>query len=176
MDFIKTVENAGADFLTIHGRMRSTPSSHPVNLEAIKLLASHTTIPTVSNGDIFFLPDAKAHVSATGVDGVMSARGLLENPALFAGYERCPWEAVELFMNKVVRRPIPFKLVVHHLSQMCSSDRKMVGLGGSLLNKGERAEMMECGSMVDLIDFLDRVRTLRRLPGIGNRILESVQI
>jgi tRNA-dihydrouridine synthase 4 len=44
----------------------------------------------------------------------MSARALLANPALFAGYEACPWEAVELFMNKVVKAPLPFKLVQHH--------------------------------------------------------------
>jgi len=163
VDFIKTVEAAGADFLTIHGRTRSTPSSHPVSLSSISLLAHHTSLPTLSNGDVFTLSDAISHSKTTGVDGVMSARGLLQNPALFKGYESCPWEAVELFMNRVVRAPIPFKLVVHHLSQMCGSDRKMVGLGGTLLNKRERAEMMECGSMVQLIDFLDNVKGVKRL-------------
>ena len=165
IDFISTVQAAEVDFLTIHGRTRNTPSSQPVSLEAIKILTSHTTIPTLSNGDIFTLPDAKLHSEGTGVDGVMSARGILQNPALFAGFEACPWEAVETFMNKVVKAPIPFKLVVHHLSEMVGSDRAggQVGRGaGPLLNKEQRIEMVACQSMLELMDFLEGVREVRR--------------
>jgi tRNA-dihydrouridine synthase 4 len=165
IDFINTVQAAGVDFLTIHGRMRSTPSSQPVNLEAIKLLTSHATVPTLSNGDIFTLSDATKHSSLTGVDGVMSARGILQNPALFAGFEACPWKAVETFMNKVVKAPIPFKLVVHHLSEMVGSDRAggQVGGGtGPLLSKEERMEMMGCQNMLDLLDLLDGIREVGR--------------
>lgn len=162
IDFIKSVQDAGVDFLTIHGRMRSTPSSHPVNLEAIKLLTAYTTVPTLSNGDVFTIADAKNHVSMTGVDGVMSARGLLENPALFAGYSHTPWEAVDVFMNQVVQQPIPFKLVVHHLSEMCGTDRTQNGGGNGLLGKEERLRLMDCRDMGDVIDFLDGVREVRR--------------
>jgi tRNA-dihydrouridine synthase 4 len=161
IDFIKTVEEAGVDFITIHGRMRSTPSSKPVDLDAIKLLAEHTTVPTLSNGDVYNLSHANSHVQQTGVDGVMSARGILQNPALFVGYETCPWEAVETFMSKVVRAPIPFKLVVHHLSEMVGSDYSMKGFG-TLITKEQRMEMMSCGSMVELIDWLDGVRNVKR--------------
>lgn len=84
-------------------------------------------MPTLVSGDVFsmgslpytspFLPprdgdDGRPHLPK--LRGLMSARGLLANPALFAGYEVCPWEAVELFMNKVVRAPLPLKLVQHH--------------------------------------------------------------
>lgn len=165
IDFINTVQAAGVDFITIHGRMRSTPSSNPVNLEAIKLLTSHTTVPTISNGDVFTLADATAITSYTGVDGVMSARGILQNPALFAGFDACPWEAVETFMNEVVTAPIPFKLVVHHLSEMVGSDRPggQVGGGtGPLLTKEQRLEMMSCQSMLALLDFLDGLKDVRR--------------
>ena len=167
VDFINTVQAAGVDFLTIHGRLRSTPSSHPVNLEAIKILTSHTTVPTLSNGDAFTLADAKLHSEATGVDGVMSARGILQNPALFAGFDSCPWEAVETFLNKVTRAPIPFKLVVHHLSEMVGSDRaggQSGGGPGPLLSKEQRMEMMACQSMLELMEFLDNVRDIRRFP------------
>ncbi|QSZ28945.1 hypothetical protein DSL72_003452 [Monilinia vaccinii-corymbosi] len=163
IDFIQTVQDAGVDFLTIHGRMRSTPSSHPVNLDAIKTLVSHATVPTLSNGDVFTLSDAAHHVAHTGVNGVMSARGLLENPALFAGYAHTPWEAVEVFMNRVVRQPIPFKLVIHHLSEMCGADRTQNGAGNGLLGKEERMRLMACVDMGDVIDFLDGLREVRRL-------------
>lgn len=167
IDFIKTVEAAGVDFITIHGRMRTTPSSQPVNLEAIKLLASHTTVPTLSNGDVFTIADAKYHASQTCVDGVMAGRGILQNPALFAGHDICPWEAVETFLNKAVKAPIPFKLVIHHLSQMVGTDHQGGTVGGGkgpLLMKEERMVMMECGNMVELIDFLDDIRDIRRFP------------
>lgn len=91
----------------------------------------------------------------------MAARGLLENPALFAGYESCPWEAVEVFMGRVVRKPLPVGLVVHHVSEMVGSDRSQ--RGKTLLSKEERGRLVECRSMVELIDFLDGVKELRRL-------------
>jgi len=166
VDFVRAVEEAGVDFITIHGRMRSTPSSQPVNIEAIKILASHATVPTLSNGDVFSLSDAQLHFTQTGVDGVMSARGLLQNPALFKGKETCPWEAVEVFINQVVRAPIPFKLVVHHLGEMCGSDHSQTRQ--TLLNKEERRRLMSCGSMFELIDFLDDMRKVRRFPNRAN--------
>jgi tRNA-dihydrouridine synthase 4 len=166
VDFLKTVEQAGVDFVTIHGRLRSTPSSKPVDLEAIKTVAGCARVPTISNGDVFSLEDVKKHVEITGVNGVMAARGILENPALFEG-RGCSWEVVECFLNKVVRAPIPFKLVVHHLSEMVGTDHLggTVGGGpGTLLTKEERMGMMECASMAELIDFLDEIREIRMFP------------
>ncbi|KAH8592399.1 tRNA-dihydrouridine synthase-like protein 4-like protein [Bisporella sp. PMI_857] len=159
--FVKEVEASGADFITIHGRTRSTPSSAPVNLDAIKLVAEHTAVPTMMNGDVYTLSDAHDFAEKTGVQGVMSARGLLENPALFRGENRCPWKAVEVFMRNVVKAPIPFKLVMHHLSEMVGSDRLggTVGGGlGTLVRKEERMELMVCRDMLDVIDWVDRIR------------------
>ena len=160
IDFIKTVQDAGVDFLTIHGRTKSQRSSEPVNTTALTLLRPHVTVPLIANGDVSTLAIASSIAAETGVDGVMSARDILANPALFAGHDTCPWEAVEHFMNRVVRAPIPFKLVVHHLSQMTGS------AGGgkpALLGKEERGELMECRDMIEVIDFLDRVKGITRL-------------
>ncbi|TVY46573.1 tRNA-dihydrouridine(20a/20b) synthase [NAD(P)+]-like [Lachnellula occidentalis] len=161
-DFIRTVEAAGVDFITIHGRTRSTPSSQPVDLNAIKLLTEHTTVPTLSNGDVFSLADAHEHVKATGVDGVMSARGVLLNPALFStahsASEGCSWEVVETFVTNVIRAPIPFKLVVHHLSQMSGSDHSQSGK--TLLTKEQRGRLMECTGLGEVTDLLDEVREM----------------
>ncbi|TVY25054.1 tRNA-dihydrouridine(20a/20b) synthase [NAD(P)+] [Lachnellula hyalina] len=166
-DFIRTVEAAGVDFITIHGRTRSTPSHQPVDLNAIALLTAHTTVPTLSNGDVFSLADAHEHVEATGVDGVMSARGILENPALFfstahsastSTYEGCSWGVVETFVNNAIRAPIPFKLIVHHLSQMCGSDHSQSGK--TLLTKEQRGRLMACKGLGEVIDLLDEVREM----------------
>ena len=166
VDFVRAVEEAGVDFVTVHGRQRATRSSQPVDLGAIKLLKEHATVPMIANGDVFSLSDALATAQETGVDGILAARGLMQNPALFQGYENCPWEAVEVFISKVMKRPIPFKLVVHHLTEMCGSDRVggIVGGGaGTLLSKEERMKLIACGNIVELVDFLDSVRIIRRL-------------
>ncbi len=44
-------------------------------------------IPVIANGDVTSLEDARGVREKTGVDGVMVARALLENPALFDGYK-----------------------------------------------------------------------------------------
>lgn len=194
IDFITTVlgpqDNRHVDFLTIHPRTRSTPSSTPINVEALEILTSTfgDRVPILVSGDVFALnalpftspllpggpsnaessSDSPSNVTATTptrrsplthipkLAGLMSARAILANPALYAGYDACPWEAVETFMNKVTRCPLPFKLVLHHVSEMCAP-----GMGpnkAALLTRPERAALMACANMVDLIDFLDEKR------------------
>jgi tRNA-dihydrouridine synthase 4 len=83
----------------------------------------------------------------------MSARGLLANPALFAGYAACPWEAVERFMCRAARAPLPLKLAVHHVQEMCAP-----GLGpdrSALLSKKERQAFALMTDMTELVDFMD---------------------
>ncbi|AEO53615.1 hypothetical protein MYCTH_2295183 [Thermothelomyces thermophilus ATCC 42464] len=222
MDFITTVlgpdQDRHIDWLTIHPRTRSTPSSIPINLEALEVLTSTfgDRVPILLSGDVFALnalpftspllasaptftqsiSNTKSHSTTTTTTatisaaaaaaetltedspnpsdrrpspatyhipklaGLMSARALLANPALYAGYEACPWEAVETFLSNVARAPLPHKLVLHHLSEMCGP-----GMGpnkASLLTKQERAAMLASGNMLDLIDYLDTVRGLKR--------------
>jgi tRNA-dihydrouridine synthase 4 len=76
--------------------------------------------------------------------GIMSARGLLENPALFAGYSSTPPEAVDKFMGYVMRCPLPYHLVLHHLSEMT----------GNLLSKRQKVEMLESRDILELTDWL----------------------
>ncbi|GAB1310530.1 tRNA dihydrouridine synthase [Madurella fahalii] len=192
MDFITTVlgpeENRHIDFLTIHPRTRSTPSSTPINIEALEILTSTfgDRVPILVSGDVFALnalPFTSPLLATASNDsnspfttnnnntlvhipklaGLMSARAILANPALYAGHDACPWEAVETFMNNVARCPLPFKLVLHHLSEMCAP-----GMGPdktALLTKQERATMLACTNMVDLIDFLDEKRGGLRRDG-----------
>jgi tRNA-dihydrouridine synthase 4 len=208
MDFISTVlgpeNDRHIDFLTIHPRTRSTPSTVPINLEALELLTSTygDKLPILVSGDVFTLntlpytsplllpptistitepqqSETSANLAgATSVPqqeetmgtrklidlpklaGLMSARAILANPALFAGYDACPWEAVELFLNKAIQNPLPFKLVQHHVNEMVSP-----GLGpnkNSLLGKKERKKMLECSNMCDLLDFMDEKISSRR--------------
>jgi len=175
MDFITTVlgpdQDRHIDFLTIHPRTRNTPSSTPIDLEALEILTSTfgSKVPILVSGDVFTLTSLPFTSPLLPVSnnptpgfnlphlaGLMSARAILANPALFAGYDACPWEAVDSFLNNAARCPLPFKLVQHHVSEMCGP-----GMGPNkkaLLSRHERTAMMACANMIDLIDFLDGKR------------------
>ena len=73
----------------------------------------------------------------------------MENPALFAGHISTPSEAVHKFITYAMRCPLPYKLLLHHLSEMTRG----------LLTKKERIEMLENRDVVELIDWL-RARKL----------------
>jgi tRNA-dihydrouridine synthase 4 len=188
MDFLHTVighpQNRQIDFLTIHPRTRRTPSSTPINVEALDILISSfgDKLPILLSGDVFALdslevanlchrlqhqaggasPNSETNPQDlpkpysprnTNLAGFMSARALLANPALFAGHASCPWEAVEMFMRNVARAPLPLRLTLHHLTQMCGP-----GMGSdktALLNKKERVALVEMTNLFDVIDFLD---------------------
>lgn len=212
VDFLETLvpsrEGRLIDFLTIHPRTRATPSTQPINLEALGLLTDILSdrVPILVSGDVFALsqlpyrspslraslrPPSPAERDGRGENGgdddrdsvqqqeqsrasshpppppaddgsiveipklagLMSARALLANPALFAGHDTCPWEAVERFMANVARAPLPLRLTLHHLSEMCGP-----GYGRDktpLLSRKERQALLELTNMCDVIDFLD---------------------
>lgn len=168
------------DWLTIHPRTRNTPSTTPIFTDALEILTEKysSTVPILLSGDVFDLAalpllatrkDQFATLtirddhepastitpkpSNTHLSGFMSARGLLANPAMFAGHATCPWEALERFMCNMARCPLPLKLAVHHAQEMCSP-----GMGGNkaaLLSKKERARFAELTDVTELVDFLD---------------------
>lgn len=166
MDFLDTVigdpQARNVDWITIHPRTRHTPSTTPIFTEALEILTQKyaPTLPILLSGDVFDLSalPMRPHLptpSTTHLAGFMSARGLLANPALYDGFAACPWEALETFMCKLVRAPLPFKLALHHVQQMTGT-----GMGPNktaLLSKKERTELNALGDMLDLVDFLDRV-------------------
>ncbi|CAG8585654.1 9712_t:CDS:2 [Funneliformis caledonium] len=92
IEFVKRAESIGIDFITVHGR---TP-----------------------NGNIFTLNDAEDIYNQTGVNGVMCARGLLRNPALFAGYDLTPWDCVENFVRLSIAYGSNHFILHHHLMYM----------------------------------------------------------
>lgn len=69
VEFVRIVEDAGADYVTVHGRRRSQKSTEPVDLDAIKLVKDHATVPVVANGDAFSLDDVRRIADFTGADG-----------------------------------------------------------------------------------------------------------
>lgn len=80
------VIDAGADMLTVHGRVRGESYATPSDWPAIRTAAIRVSERsggrgmTVGNGDALNAAAARALVRATGCDAVMVARGALGNP------------------------------------------------------------------------------------------------
>lgn len=151
--FVRMVEEAGVDYITVHGRMRQTRSSEPVNLDAIKRIVACARVPVLANGDVFTLEDAHRISGFTGAVGVMAGRGLLLNPALFAGFAKTPWGAVERWLELCARENVKFEIVLWQLGEMLDG----------LVRKKERSRMgEECRSWVQLLEWLDERFVVRR--------------
>ncbi|KAI5956446.1 DUS4 [Candida jiufengensis] len=153
IEFVKKVQDAGTDMITIHGRTKTTRSSVPVNLDAIKLLRPYIKVPVIANGDCFTLEDCNKIVEYTKVDGVMSARGILANPALFKGYNKTPWGAVEMFMDLTTSYGLPFKISQHHVSQF---------LENMEISKKIVKQLNDCKNMIEMIDLMDDYFVVKR--------------
>ena len=83
-DFVKAVENGGAQMITVHGRTRDKIYAGEPNYEEIAKAKNVANVPVIANGGIFTKDDAEKMMKNTGADGVMIARGALERPWVFA--------------------------------------------------------------------------------------------
>ncbi|MBN1297439.1 tRNA dihydrouridine synthase DusB [bacterium] len=79
--FAQMAESEGADFITVHGRYR-TSYSVPADWAGIAAVKAAVSIPVIGNGDIFSAEDARRLLDQTGCNGVMIARGILGDPWL----------------------------------------------------------------------------------------------
>lgn len=82
--FAKTLEAAGADFLTIHGRTRASMYSGRADRDIIRDVVSSVSIPVVANGDVFEAEDAVRIRKWTGAAGIMIGRATFGNPWIFS--------------------------------------------------------------------------------------------
>jgi len=129
VDLCRQIEAAGASFISVHGRTKDQ-RREPVNLAAIRTIKQSLNIPVVANGDVKTLADLEETVAVTGCDGVMAARGMLENPAMFAGYEVTPDCCISDWVRLALSTGTLFSCFHHHLIYMCErrssrADRKI---------------------------------------------------
>ncbi len=82
-DIAKSVENAGADFITFHGRTRAGKYKAPIDYTPIKEAKEAVNIPVIANGDITSLEIAQHVREYTNCDGIMIGRGAVGNPWIF---------------------------------------------------------------------------------------------
>ena len=87
VEFGQRMQNAGADFITLHARTRAQMYSGKADWSKIKELKKNVDIPVFANGDILTLDDAIECLELSMADGIAIGRGALADPTLIGRIE-----------------------------------------------------------------------------------------
>jgi len=83
VDFAQMLQEAGADWITLHPRIQAHHRKGSANWSYIARVREAVRIPVVGNGDIQESDDILRMQAATGCDGVMVARASTARPWIF---------------------------------------------------------------------------------------------
>ncbi|XP_031794618.1 tRNA-dihydrouridine(20a/20b) synthase [NAD(P)+]-like isoform X1 [Sarcophilus harrisii] len=117
VDLCRKAEATGVSWITVHGR-NIEERHQPVHYDAIKIIKENVSVPIIANGDIKSLKEAENVQEITGTNGIMVARGLLANPAMFAGYKETPLKCIWDWVDIALEHGTPFMCFHHHLMYM----------------------------------------------------------
>ena len=127
VEFARTMEEAGAAAVAVHGRTRNQMYAGTANWDWIREVKRAVKIPVLANGDVFKPSDAPRILKYTGADMAMIGRGVFGNPWLFAQC-RAALEGREI-------PPMP------PLAERCDTAVRQFEL--SAANKGEKIACLE---------------------------------
>lgn len=83
VEIAKVVQEAGADFIAVHGRTRAGKFKSEVDYDAIAEVKETLSIPVIANGDITDYDKAQWVLKHTNADGLMIGRGAVGQPWIF---------------------------------------------------------------------------------------------
>lgn len=158
IEFAKLCAGAGADAITIHGRVRSNGHSGEVDFKQIAAAKAAVKIPVIANGGIHSRQDALYTLQETGVDGVMLARGAMANPHIFKEILQdispeawCKKESV-LQQLEDMQNFYPEKFTIVQM-------RKMIALysKGMPNSTSYRKQLFACNSLKELKSIINQI-------------------
>lgn len=114
VEFGQMMQEAGAEFITLHARTRSQMYSGKADWTLIQKLKENVDIPVFANGDIVSVETAIEALEQSKADGVAIARGVLGDPALI--------HRIEHYLNTGEKLPAPtiderIKILRKHLDE-----------------------------------------------------------
>jgi len=83
VEFAKSIENAGASAIAVHGRTKMQMYSGKADWSIIKQVKQAVSIPVIGNGDVTDFDSCKKMYDEIGCDLVMIGRGSYGNPFVF---------------------------------------------------------------------------------------------
>ena len=87
VEFGQMMQEAGAEFITIHGRTRSQMYSGNADWKMIRKLKENVDIPVFANGDVTSIDSAIQCLEESGADGVAVGRASMGDPTLIGRIE-----------------------------------------------------------------------------------------
>lgn len=87
VEFGQQMQEAGAEFITIHARTRSQMYSGHADWSKIRKLKESIDVPVFANGDITSIDDAIKCLELSKADGVAVGRGAIGDPTLIGRIE-----------------------------------------------------------------------------------------
>ena len=136
INYARMLEEAGCSLLAVHGRTRDEKDGKKfrANWQAIKAVKESVRIPVLANGNVRHMDDVRDCLAETGVEGVLSAESLLENPALFAGFCTAEWvdggeechrdgkvdqaDLLVEYLKLCEQYPVPWRMIRSHVHKM----------------------------------------------------------
>ncbi len=155
-EFARTMEGAGADMITIHGRTREKVYSGEVNYAEIERAKKAVKIPVIANGGVFSPEDAANLMERTGADGVMLARGAMYNPFLFAEITGTPAGDKRAHIERQL--DLTYKYYGDRFATVYM--RKMIGfyIKGSSGAAQMRLKLLSCNSREEIEGVLSQIK------------------
>lgn len=112
VEFGQKMQEAGADFITIHARTRAQMYSGAADWAKIRDLKRNVDIPVFANGDVVSIDTAIQCLELSEADGIAIGRGVLGDPTLIS--------RIEHYLAKGEKLPPPsanekINMLIHHL-------------------------------------------------------------
>ena len=102
VEIAKLCQEAGADYIAVHGRTRAGRYKAAVDYDALAEIKQHVSIPMFANGDIDSPKKAKWVQEYTGAEGVMIGRAAVGKPWIFKQIKEGMAEPTPTLIKEVV--------------------------------------------------------------------------
>ncbi|GAM21396.1 hypothetical protein SAMD00019534_045710, partial [Acytostelium subglobosum LB1] len=118
------LQEAGCQLLTVHGRTKEQKGklSGVANWKAIKAVKDALSIPVIANGSVLEYDDIDECLKETTADGVMSAEGILANPAMFSGKNIPVTQICHDFLDMCEQYPTQHWIIRSHFFKLLRKD------------------------------------------------------
>ena len=110
MTVAQAAVDGGASAIFVHGRTREARYRNPANWESIAEIAAGVSVPVIGNGDLLFAHECHERLATSGCTAVMTARGALTKPWLFAELTRGYWDITAEERLTIYRRYVTLAL------------------------------------------------------------------